>query len=62
MSSLLQETNPECFAAGLSRLQRWERARKLGLDPPREIKELIEAAEEPRRAELNRCTWEEHNI
>jgi len=36
---------------GITRLQRWERAQANGLDPPAEIKVLLEAATNPAQKE-----------
>lgn len=30
------------LCAGITRLERWERAKKFGLNPPEEVRELIE--------------------
>ena len=55
-------TNKYGPCTGLTRLERWERAEKLGLDPPRAVKDIVESAEEPRRTTLNTATWENRGI
>lgn len=30
-----------CFVAGISRLERWERAAKFGFDPPKEVRDVV---------------------
>lgn len=45
---------------GLSRMTRWNRAKELGLDPPQEIKMLIEDNALKRRVgllQVERCLW-----
>lgn len=45
---------------GLSRMTRWHRARDLGLDPPQEIKALIEDKALKKRVgvlQVERCLW-----
>eukprot|EP01023_Acetabularia_acetabulum_P041759 TRINITY_DN408_c0_g1_i1.p3 TRINITY_DN408_c0_g1~~TRINITY_DN408_c0_g1_i1.p3 ORF type:complete len:106 (-),score=11.03 TRINITY_DN408_c0_g1_i1:337-654(-) len=41
---------------GMSRLDRWNRAYKLGLNPPREIKQILENLEED--SKYKTCIWE----
>lgn len=50
-SRLAQRYGP---CTGLSRLQRWERAEKLGLQPPKNIRELLSElpADDPKAANL----------
>ncbi|KAF8060615.1 POLD4 [Scenedesmus sp. PABB004] len=42
--------------AGLSRLERWERAEKFGLSPPPAVKALLTGPGVPEA--LNRCLWD----
>ena len=37
---------------------RWHRAERLGLDPPQQVKEIIEAAEGAQHDMLNTAVWE----
>jgi len=45
---------------GLSRSERWARAEKLGLDPPENVKELLEALEgdASKKGKHEACIWE----
>lgn len=43
---------------GLTRLQRWERAARLQLDPPVEVKQLLDKYGSSSR--LNECVWAGH--
>ncbi|XP_028833806.1 DNA polymerase delta subunit 4 [Denticeps clupeoides] len=45
---------------GISRLQRWERAALHGLDPPREIKELLQSNEDD--PEYTQCLWRDYPL
>ena len=47
---------------GISRLDRWERAQKLGLDPPESVRDIIMAADDTTRELLNQSTWENRGI
>eukprot|EP00210_Caulerpa_lentillifera_P001719 g1652.t1 len=40
---------------GISRLERWERAKKFGLDPPTEIKKILTKYDE--HDPKNKCLW-----
>lgn len=41
---------------GMSRLERWERAAQLGLDPPIKVKQLV--LKHGESSQFNRCLWE----
>lgn len=49
-------------AAGISRLERWQRAHKLGLDPPQAVKDILDTASDVERERLNQATWENKGI
>jgi hypothetical protein len=53
---------PICINAGLSRLERWNRAEKLGLTPPQSVKQLIESATGDKRVALNKSVWTNHAL
>ncbi|XP_060075793.1 DNA polymerase delta subunit 4-like [Ylistrum balloti] len=45
---------------GITRLERWERAHKHGLQPPQEVKELlVRHAEDPK---YTQCVWNDYVI
>ncbi|KAF8628721.1 hypothetical protein AX17_005943 [Amanita inopinata Kibby_2008] len=42
---------------GVSRLERWERAQALGLDPPIEIREILDTLEGTEKPEFSQCVF-----
>lgn len=40
---------------GLTRLERWERAHRIGLDPPEEVRDVLTS--EAKNSELNECVF-----
>lgn len=54
----------ECisFMTGITRLERWQRAEKLGLNPPQAVKDILDAASGTEKESLNQSTWENKGI
>ncbi|XP_046339010.2 DNA polymerase delta subunit 4-like [Haliotis rufescens] len=46
--------------SGITRMERWARAEKHGLNPPPEVKDLLE--QHPHDEEYTQCLWKDYSI
>ncbi|XP_065889814.1 DNA polymerase delta subunit 4-like [Dysidea avara] len=45
---------------GITRLQRWNRAKDMQLDPPQEVLNIL--TKHPENYEVQECLWSKHNL